>query len=104
MQLNRDGAKMELNVGSVVWIPCEVKPGPFPDERRVRIQSSLGEWIGFVSATMLQDPITEGETKVRIVIVDVQDDRFSAKIPGESIGRTLFGDLISRTQLDLVPT
>ncbi len=95
---------MKLDAGNVVWIPCEVKPGPFPDERRVRIQSSLGEWIGFVPATTLQEPIEEGETKIRVVIVEVLEDRFSAKIPGESIGKTLFGDLISRAQLDFVPT
>ena len=96
---------MRLNAGTVVWIPCEVKPGPFPDERRVRIQSSLGEWMGFVSATMLQEPILEGETKIRGQILAVEHDRFAAIIPGESIGQTLFSDLLSRAQVfDTIPT
>jgi len=96
---------MKLNAGNVIWIACEVQPGPFPDERKVRLSSSLKEWIGFVPVSYLQDPILEGETKIRVLIVDVQDDRFSAKIPGEGIGSSLFGDLISEAQLfGTVPT
>jgi len=39
---------MSLRPGARIWIPCEVKPGPFSDERMVRVQSQAGEWLGFV--------------------------------------------------------
>lgn len=90
---------MRLNAGNVVWIPCEVKPGPFPDERRVRLTSSLGEWVGFVPVSFLEKPIIEGETRIRVLVVDVQGDKFSARVPGEGISGSLFGDLISKAQV-----
>src|SRR3989442_4139595 len=31
--------QMSLSVGQYVWIPCEVKPGPFSDQRIVHINS-----------------------------------------------------------------
>jgi len=96
---------MKLDAGNVVWIHCEVKPGPFPDERRVRLISSFGEWVGFVPVTYLQEPILEGETTIRVLVVEVQNDRFSAKIPGQGISGSIFGDLISKAHvLDTVPT
>jgi len=97
---------MTLAAGSFIWIPCEVKPGPFSDERRVRLSSAIKEWVGFVPVSVLQAPILEGETKIRVFVVEVQNDRFSAKIPGEGIGSTLYGDLISRAQIfgSTVPT
>jgi len=89
---------MQLDVGNIIWIPCEVKPGPFADERRVRLSSSINEWVGFVSVSHLQEPILEGKTKVRAIVVGIQENTFSAKVPGESIGTTLFGDLVSKVQ------
>ena len=89
---------MALHAGHYVWIPCEVKPGPFSDERRVRIKinSSSKEWVGYVPVSYLQEPVTEGETKIRVLIVDVHDDSFCAKIPGEGIAGTLYGGVISK--------
>lgn len=95
---------MKLDAGHIVWIRCEVKPGPFADERRVRLTSPLGEWVGFVPVTFLREPILEGETTIRVIVVDVQKDRFSAKIPGQGISGSLFGELISRAHFDTVPT
>ena len=89
---------MRLDAGNIVWIPCEVKPGPFPDERRVRLSSPFMEWVGFVPVSYLQEPVLEGETKIRVLVVDVQNDRFSARVPGEGISGALYGDLISKAQ------
>jgi hypothetical protein len=105
MQRLQGDANMKLDAGNVVWIRCEVKPGPFPDERRVRLTSSLGEWIGFVPVSYLREPILEGETKIQVLVVTVQEDRFSAKVPGQGISGSLFGELISKAHvLDTVPT
>ena len=36
---------MAPQVGGKVWIPCEVKPGPFSNERLARIQLAAGPWV-----------------------------------------------------------
>jgi hypothetical protein len=96
---------MRLDAGNVVWIPCEVKPGPFPDERRVRLTSDLGEWVGFVPVSYLEEPKTEGRTRIRVLIVDVEGDTFNVRVPGEGISGSMFGDLISKGQMiDIVAT
>ena len=96
---------MKIDAGNVVWIPCEVKPGPFSDERQVKLSSSWGEWLGFVPVSYLQEPVLEGFTKIRVLVIDVQNDRFSARIPGEGVSGSVFGDLISKAQLfGTVPT
>ncbi|MCI0490393.1 MAG: hypothetical protein L0229_27685 [Blastocatellia bacterium] len=85
---------MTLNVGRHIWVPCEVKPGPFPDERMVRVQSKLGDWVGFVPATSLKEPVLTGETLISALIIDVRDGRFSARIPGESVTKTLYEGVV----------
>jgi len=83
-----------LSKGRRVWIPCQVKGGPFSDERVVRVQSSLGESLAFVRTAYLKDPIPEGETYVCAVIVDVQGDKFVAQLPGQAITSKQFeGDI-----------
>ena len=37
---------MSLRSGMRIWLPCEVKPGPFSDERMVRVES-MGSWLAF---------------------------------------------------------
>lgn len=96
---------MGLHVGNVVLINCEVKPGPFPNERKVRCASSLSEWIGFVPVSFLEEPILSGETKLRATVNSVQNGKFSARIPGEGIAGTLYEDLTSKAQvIDTVQT
>jgi len=73
--------------GAYTWLPCEVKPGPFSDERLVRVASELGDWVGFVPVSSLES--NEGESLIRALIVEVQGDRFLARIPGESLSGTL---------------
>ncbi|HSK80825.1 MAG TPA: hypothetical protein VLQ45_30515 [Thermoanaerobaculia bacterium] len=48
---------MTLEAGAQIWVPCEVKPGPFSDERLVRVRDSGREWLGFVQANRLREPI-----------------------------------------------
>lgn len=81
---------MGIQKGRLVWIPCEVKPGPFPDERIVKIRSERGEWVAFVPADALKEPITEGSTFVRAVIVRVQGNTFNAKVAGEPLTSSFF--------------
>ena len=49
---------MALKPGALIWLPCEVKPGPFPNERLVKVASRAGEdWVGFVDVRYLKEPL-----------------------------------------------
>jgi len=89
---------MRYEAGRIVWIPCEAKPGPFSDERLVRIVSESGEWVGFVNIGDLRDPVMEGSTFVRAVIVNVEGSRFNAKVAGEPVTSSLFQGTLSKVQ------
>lgn len=87
---------MALRIGTQVWVPCEVKPGPFSDERLVRVLSSRGEWLGFVPIQSLREPILEGSTFIGARVVAVAGERFQASIPGEALTPSLFEGNIGR--------
>jgi hypothetical protein len=89
---------MELSVGEYLWIPCEVKPGPFSNERMVRVESEFDVWLGFVPVDSLKEPILEGKTEIRAFIVDAKDGNFFIKLPGEAVTNSLHKDEISKVQ------
>lgn len=88
----------KLRVGGIIWIPCEVKPGPFSDERLVRIDSEFGEWIGFVPVESLQHNVDQGETLIRGTISDIQKDRFEVILPGNPISSQSFLGRVERVR------
>ena len=89
---------MALEAGRLIWIPCDVKPGPFSDERIVRIRSDRNEWLAFVPVDALRNPIREGSTFVRAVIVRVNGGHFSAKVAGEPLTSSLFEGTLPRVE------
>lgn len=89
---------MSFQPGQLVWIPCEVKPGPFPDERMVRINAARGPWVAFVPVDALREPIAQGSTAVRAVIVKVYGSHFNAKVAGEPVASSTFEDTLSRVE------
>ena len=83
----------EVKIGDIVWVPCEVKLGPFPNERLVRIQSGHGEWVGFVEEQAIEGKKKKGVARVlaRIakivggdVVVTVQAHTFDTNYIRES--------------------
>ena len=74
----------EIKKGKIVWIPCEVKGGPFPNERRVLIKTGISEWFGFVSTSELEKKVPEGADRIRAVVVEVQDDHVVIAVRGQS--------------------
>jgi hypothetical protein len=75
-----------LVVGAEAWIDCEVKPGPFSDERLVRVKKNGDTWVGFVNAAQLRPPIPEtGQTKVRVRLIKVEGNSFVGQILGHSV-------------------
>jgi hypothetical protein len=88
--------KMKLTPGLHVWIACEVKPGPFPNERFVRISSGKTTWAGFVTAQALKEPVETGKSFVDTVVVDVLDGTFLARPAGDGLGTSLLRLPISK--------
>ena len=77
---------MAVQVGSGVWLPCEVKPGPFSNERLARIQIPTGEWVGFVDVEYLQDKeMKEGETFVLARVTDIKNDSVIVLVQGHAL-------------------
>jgi hypothetical protein len=96
-------SNLKISVGQHVWIPCEVKPGAFSDERMVRVNSpavnsAIGSWIGFVPTARLREPIELGSTWVTAIVVNVLNDRFIAQLVGDPLANAVFEDSISRAQ------
>lgn len=98
MSIEGGNGTSALRPGAEVWIPCEVKPGPFSDERMVRITSDLGEWLGFVPIWSLREPLQEGKTYIKGIVETVEEDRFTARLPGHSIDSSRFAGSISRVE------
>jgi hypothetical protein len=72
--------------GVVVWIACAVKPGPFSNERLVRVESVEGDpWVGFVDVRYLEHPVEQGETKIQARVLSVEDDTIKISLPGNSV-------------------
>lgn len=76
---------MTLRPGATIWLPCEVRPGPFSNERMVRVATHGDPWVGFVDMQFLREPIVEGSTDIRARIVDLSGDSFLAALPGDPV-------------------
>lgn len=87
---------MKLEAGMRVWIPCEVKPGPFSNERMVRMTGDGQEWLNFVQVHLLREAIEEGATFVIATIDSVRDDEYVALLPGENLGSRYFHGRLSQ--------
>ena len=87
-----------LEIGTKVWIPCDVKPGPFSDERVVRIQENGTDWLGFVPIDRLKEPILEGRTLLLALVIGIVGEKFVARLPGEALASSLFEGFVSRVR------
>ena len=89
---------MHYEPGRKVWIPCEVKPGPFSDERIIRIPAEE-DWVAFVNVGALREPVVRGFSSVRAVIVKVlEGGRFSARVDGEPVTSSFFEGPLSKVE------
>lgn len=89
---------MSRAIGDYIWIPCEVKPGPFSNERLVLLESSEDKWLGFVQEYSLQEKKTEGSDAVKAQVVDVNCELLTAKIFGEPLtNSSYYREAIKRT-------
>jgi hypothetical protein len=74
----------EIRKGMIVWIPCEVRVGPFPDERKVYVPSATGDWFGFVNISELDKKVLNGEDRVRGVVLAIESNGVLLGINGQS--------------------
>jgi hypothetical protein len=74
----------DIKKGMSVWIPCEVRGGPFPNERRVYIKTALSEWFGFVNTSELKKQVLEGDDEVRATVLANAPDHVVVGIRGQS--------------------
>ena len=89
---------MTLERGDMVWIPCDVTRGVFPDQRNVSIESPSGHWSGFVDVRQLRDEILDGRTAIRATIVESSSGKLSARLPGQTSCRQYL--IVSATSHD----
>lgn len=91
-KVGREGAEygMSLFPGARMWLPCEVKPGPFSDERTVLVVADGSEWLGFVNVRWLRKHGLEDTDEVLAKVVDIDGPTFQARIPGNALQARLF--------------
>ena len=87
---------MSLSAGARMWLPCQVKPGPFSDERMVLVIADDSEWFGFVNVRWLKKRGSEGKDEVLARVVDVEGPTFRARIPGNAPQSELFQGRVDR--------
>lgn len=87
---------MSLSSGVRIWLPCEVKPGPFSDERMVRVESESGSWLGFVPVSLLRDPVEEGSTFVSAIVSEIRGASFTARLPGHPVTPGVFSGSVDK--------
>ena len=77
--------RMPLQAGDKVWLSCEVKPGPFSNERLVRIQLPKGPWVGFVDTGALKEAVETGSTYVLARVTKVSGSTVTAIVQGHAL-------------------
>jgi hypothetical protein len=77
----RGSPMTELKIGYDVGLPCEVKLGPFEDERLVSFETVDGPVTGFVSTDELQQ-IDEDRWMIHAVVVKIERDVVTVKVRG----------------------
>lgn len=69
-----------IDIGAVIDIPCEVKPGPFSDERLISFRTIDGVVSGFVDEHDLR---RDGpHFFVPAIVKDIEPDRFVVIVKG----------------------
>ena len=72
-------AERKYKVGDELWLPCQVRPGPFSNERRVYLKVGEREWLGFVNESEIRD-----ERFVKARVLHIEGDRLLLGIRGSS--------------------
>jgi hypothetical protein len=71
----------KIEHGQVVRVPCEVKPGAFPEEALVTIQTAEGPVSGLVNRGNLID-VRDGSAYILGVVKDIGEDTITVLLQG----------------------
>ncbi|MGH7815394.1 MAG: hypothetical protein ACREQI_15490 [Candidatus Binataceae bacterium] len=71
-----------IKEGTTIWLPCQVRSGPFPDERRVYVSIGPSEWFGFVNVSELRQGLPEGDDHVKAMVTGGKGDQVTLGIRG----------------------
>ncbi|HEY2106092.1 MAG TPA: hypothetical protein VGH29_09935 [Candidatus Binataceae bacterium] len=71
--------KPKLKVGDELWVPAEIRLGPFAHERRVYLKIGDNEWLGFANESEVRD-----EKLLRVRVLGVKGDSVVLGIRGIS--------------------
>jgi hypothetical protein len=79
----KGGVDMTLKAGDLVWVPCAMQAGPFPDELAVSVETRDGVISGFVKRSNLKiDPADASRGHIKGAIVEATDDSTTVKLYG----------------------
>ncbi|MGD0192191.1 MAG: hypothetical protein ABSD74_15735 [Rhizomicrobium sp.] len=70
-----------LTIGADIGLPCEVKQGPFEEEKFVSFESVDGPVTGFVSSDELKQ-IEQDRWLIHAVVVKIERDVVTVKVRG----------------------
>lgn len=88
--------RAKLRPGCRAWVDCEVKPGPFSNERIVRIVGPDDVWLGFVHDFLLREPILTGQTAVEGIIDEVAGSSVWLFLPGAKVTASMLRQEMSK--------
>ena len=72
---------MSFKVGEVVWVPCAIQLGPFPDERLVTVETREGPISGFVKQVNLQTVEADPEHgQIKGTVMGTDDESIIVKL------------------------
>jgi hypothetical protein len=76
--------KLNLTEGTVIWLPCEIKQGMFPNERYITVKFGQREGEGItITGFIPSEDVEEHREKVRAVIARLLDNSVALLFRGE---------------------
>jgi hypothetical protein len=70
---------MSLQKGETIGAPCEIRPGHFPHERMIAVETEDGPYVGFADLKYLQ-VIDSRRGFIRGIAVDVSTDPVAVQV------------------------
>ena len=71
----------KLEAGTIIAVPCEVRPGPFSDERLISFDTVTGSVSGFVSESELRQ-VGDRQWYVRAAVQSATEEEVEVRIRG----------------------
>src|SRR5262245_33159665 len=83
--------QLTLKPGMVIWIPCELKSGIFPNEQHVKIEVTVGDKetvSGFIPKEDIKPGDKPGRGLVRGVVLAVSGNKVAVVLRGDILSHS----------------